>query len=183
MKTRVLFAFIVAAALTTSIASAQTIEATPIPRPAKPDFTSMKFLVGTWSCTTKSSRRPSPTAVSIATTLDPNGYWLVQKWSSEAVSWFPYPSTGQDLITYDADTGRWIDAESDSLGGYDLSTSKGWDGNHMTWHDLAFARGKDIVSVTELTNTKDSETKISSVSGFTTKAGKSVHVATSCTKK
>ncbi len=170
-------------ALPAATASAQTIEATPIPKPAKPDFSSWKFFVGTWSCEQKSSRRPAAYKWTITWALDDTGYWLTGKSTLKGVPWFPYPSTSQDLITYDSDTGRWIDASSSSLGGYDLSESKGWAAGKIVWHDLAFAKGKDVASQTDDTITKVSDTKATEYSSFTTVKGKTVTVKGSCLKQ
>ena len=87
------------------------------------------------------------------------------------------------MITYDADTSRWVDLNTDSNGGYDLSTSKGWVGDKMVWHDLAFAPGPDVTAVTDQTMTKVSDTKFSFASGFTEKSGRKVTFKGACTKK
>jgi hypothetical protein len=175
--------FLVLLAFTTSTASAQTIEATPAPKPPKPDFSSMKFYVGTWSCYAKSSRRPVAYKWTSTYALDDTGYWLTQKSTSAGVPWFPYPTTVTDLITYDSDTGRWLDTQWGSLGDYDLSESKGWVGDKMVWHDLAFAKGKDIATQTDLTLTKVSDTKVTSYSTVTTVKGKTVTVTGACQKE
>jgi predicted heme/steroid binding protein len=170
-------------ALTASIASAQTIEATPIPKPPKPDFSAWKFYVGTWSCEDKSSRRPAPYKWTNTWALDDTGYWLTGKSTYKGAPWFPYPGSTEDLITYDADTGRWIDVTYGSLGAYDLSESKGWAGGKIVWHDLAFAKGKDVATQTDNTITKVSDTKTTLYSGFTTVKGKTVTVNGTCLKQ
>ena len=50
-------AVLLGASLTT-YASAQ-VESTPIPAPNKPNFAPVEFLLGTWTCKTKSARRPA----------------------------------------------------------------------------------------------------------------------------
>ncbi len=182
MKTFVI-SFLALLALTVSTASAQTTEATPIPKPAKPDFTPWKFFVGTWSCEDKSSRRPAASKWKTTWALDDTGYWLTGKTTFPGVPWFPYPGTSLDQITYDPDTGRWIDVNSASLGGYDLTESKGWAAGKIVWHDLAFAKGKDIATQTDFTITKVSDTKTTSYSGFTTVTGKTVTVTGDCLKE
>jgi hypothetical protein len=180
---RLILSVVAACAMTGSVAFAQTMETTPIPKPAKPDFSSMEFMVGTWSCSTKSGRRPTPYLSTTTYTLDPTGFWLIGKSESKGVPWFPYPSAGTDWITYDADTSRWIDVNVSDFGGYDLSSSKGWKRNVMVWHDLAAAPGKDVKSSTDTVNTKVSATKMTAVNTFTTVKGKAVSLATTCTKE
>ena len=183
MKHRLMLSVVAACVMTGSVAFAQTMETTPIPKPAKPDFSSMQFMVGTWSCSTKSARRPAPYLATTTYTLDSTGYWLIGKTESKPIPWVPSPSAGTDWITYDADTGRWIDVSVSDYGGYDLASSKGWKGNVMVWHDLAAAPGKDVKSSTDATTTKVSATKMTAVSTFTTVKGKAVGVKSICTKE
>jgi hypothetical protein len=161
---------------------AQTMESTPAPKPAKPNFSAYAFMVGTWACSTKSARRPAPYETTMTYAMDPSGYWLIGKSTTKAVPWFPYENSGEDQITYDGDTGRWIDTFTGDFGGYDLSESKGWQGNTIVWHDLAFARGKDVASQTNFTITKVSASKMTSALTFTTVKGRSVGVRGTCTK-
>ncbi len=180
---RLFYSILTLFVLSASVASAQTIEATPIPKPAKPDFTPWKFFVGTWSCEQRSSRRPAASKWTITWALDDTGYWLVGKTTFPGVPWFPYPGTTTDLITYDPDTARWIDVSSGSFGGYDLSESKGWTAGKIVFHDLAFAKGKDVATQTDFTTTKVSDTKTTLYSGFTTVKGKTVTVKGGCVKE
>jgi hypothetical protein len=159
------------------------MESTPAPKPPKPNFAPYTFLVGTWTCDTKSARRPAAYHTTTTYAFDPTGYWLVGKSTTKAMAWFPYESSGTDRITYDAETGRWIEAFNGTFGGYDLSESKGWSGPTLVWHNLAFARGKDVASQRDLTITKVSSSKMTSQTTFTTVKGRSVGVTTNCTKE
>lgn len=183
MTNRLIASVVAAFAVTASAAFAQSMESTPAPKPPKPNFAPYTFIVGTWSCSTKSARRPAPYETTTTYELDPTGYWLIGKSTTKAMAWFPYEASGEDRITYDADTGRWVDTFNGDFGGYDLSTSKGWSGETIVWHDLAFARGKDVASQTNLTITKVSDSKMASRSTFTTVKGRSVGVTSTCTKQ
>jgi hypothetical protein len=170
---------------TSGIASAQAVPTpamTPIPRPAKPDFSTLTFLVGTWACTSKSARRPAPSTYTSTYSMDPTGYWLVVKSANAGVPWFPYAGTSTDMITYDANAKQWIDVYTDTLGNYDVSTSPGWSGNTMVWTDKTFVPARDITSQTAVTNTKVSDTSTTSTSSFTTTSGTTVGVTGACTK-
>ncbi|HEY8314267.1 MAG TPA: hypothetical protein VIG51_08810 [Candidatus Baltobacteraceae bacterium] len=164
------------------VASAQTAASTPIPMPPKPDLSAMNFLLGTWSCTSKSSRRPSAGTGTVTYAMDPTGYWIVGTQSNDAVPWFPYKTTSQDEQTYDATTSRWVDLSTDSTGGYDFSVSPGWAGQTMVWHDVTYSKGNDTASDNDTTVTKVSDTKLTSASSFKTTGGKTVTVTGSCTK-
>jgi hypothetical protein len=183
LNKRVLAFLIAAFAFTGSAAFAQSMESTPAPKPAKPNFAAMKFMVGTWACSIKSSRRPAAYELTTTYALDPTGYWLIGKSTTKAMAWFPYAAASDDHITYDADTGRWIDVTTGDFGGYDLQSSKGWTGNTLVWHDLAVAPGKDVTSQADITVTKVSDTKTTSQSTFTTVKGRTVSVAGACTKQ
>ncbi len=180
-------AFLVAAAAllvlaTPSFARAQ-VESTPIPAQTKPNFSSMEFLIGTWTCRTKSSRRPAAYVTTSTYAMDPTGYWIVETSTTAKAAWVPAPLKTVDHITYDADAKRWVDVLAGDQGAYGLSFSKGWSGNDMVWHDVAFAPGPDIASQTDTTNTKVSATKMTTSSAFTeTKTGRKVTVMGACTK-
>lgn len=175
------FAVVFAASLG-CVGGAQQIETTPIPMLPKPDLSSMQFLVGSWNCTSKSARRPSPSTSTGTYAMDPSGYWLVLTWKAPGISWYPHPSAGTDHISYDASTKRWIDTETDNNGGYDLSASDGWHGNVMVWHDITYPKGADLASNGDSTETKVSDTKVTTVSSFKTTKGRVVGVTTTCTK-
>jgi hypothetical protein len=181
MTKRIATVLALVAAMSAS-ALAQTIEATPAPKPAPPDFAPMRFMVGTWSCSTQSSRRPAAFTTTTTWSMDPSGYWMVGKSETASMAWFPYRAANEDRITYDPDTGRWIDSSSGDFGGYDLSWSPGWQNGSIVWHDLAFTKGKDVATTTDLTMTKVSDTKMTTHSGFTTVKGASVSVDGTCNK-
>jgi hypothetical protein len=157
-------------------------ETTPIPLQPKPDWTSMKFLVGTWECSTQSSRRPGPYHTTIVTTMDPTGYWMVQKSATPKVAWAAGINS-VDQTTYDNDQHRWVDVYTDDQGGYDVTYSAGWSGNHMVWKDQLFAPGPDIVASSPNTVTKVSDTRTTAYGSLTEKAGRTITIDTVCTKK
>ena len=162
--------------------TAPAIEATPIPRPPKPNFTSMLFETGTWKCSTKSARRPTADVSTQTTSLDPSGYWLVTKSEDAGTSWFPYASTGTDLVTYDKDTSLWVDMFTDTLGDYMYSTSPGWTGAKMVWTTRSFSPTATTKSVSLYTVTKTSDTEYHTSYSFVTAKGTSVGVTGTCTK-
>jgi hypothetical protein len=157
-------------------------ETTPIPLTQKPDWSTMKFLVGTWECSTQSSRRPGPFHTTIVTTMDPTGYWMTQKSATPKLSWAAAINS-VDQVTYDPDQHRWVDVYTDDQGGYGVTFSPGWTGTTMIWKDPLFTPGPNIVASSPLTATKVSDTKQTSHSSFTEKSGRVVTVDTVCTKK
>ena len=59
------------AAATPAYAPAQ-VESTPIPAPTKPNFSSVQFMIGSWTCSTKSARRPAPYVTTVDLRAGPN---------------------------------------------------------------------------------------------------------------
>jgi hypothetical protein len=154
--------------------------ATPIPAPPKPDLTALKGIIGSWSCSTKSSRRPSAVASADTFSLDPSGSWIVHKGISEASPWYPHKVTSTDYNTYDAAQKRWVDIYIDDEGAYDLTTSPGPHGNTWIWHDLSLQKPLgDVASFTDQKMVLDGDV-MTSENSFTTKSGKTVNVKTAC---
>lgn len=163
--------------------STQTIEATPVLVIPKPDLSSMNFLVGTWSCSKQSSQRPAPYTATVTYAVSPDGRWIEQTSVWNPVPWYPNKWTSNDKITYDAYTSRWIDVEYDDIGGYGLTTSRGWAGNTIVWHDPAFTPSSKVASATDATMTKVSDSKVTSTWSVTlSNNGKTVSENTTCTK-
>jgi hypothetical protein len=165
--------------------TAAQVESTPIPMPGKPSFSSMQYMIGTWSCSIKSARRPAAYVVTSTYTMDPSGMWIDETSVTSPMKWFATQTKiiAYDKITYDPTTHRWVDVNYDNQGGYGLSFASGWNGNKIVWHDVSFAPTADIKSQTDMTVTKVSDTKVTSSSSFTeTKTGRVVAVTGVCTK-
>jgi hypothetical protein len=157
------------------------IESTPVPVTKKPDFSSMKFTLGTWTCSTQSARRPGPYTSTSNSAIDPTGYWIVTDTTTAKTSWAT-AIVSVDKVTYDPDQHRWVDVYTDDQGGYDVTYSPGWSGNTMVWTDQLFAPGPDIIATSPLTNTKVSDTKMTSHNTFKEKSGRTIAVDSVCTK-
>ena len=178
MRPLIVIAAVALMTLGISAAGAQT----PIPQPKKPNFAPLAFLEGTWSCTTKSSRRPTPQSTTMTWSVDPSGYWLVGKSTNKPTDWYPHASEGVDMVTYDYDVHKWIDSYTDSLGNYDLGTSSGFHNGAMTWHSRAFAPTDDMESVSDQVIEKVNDHKTTMHYNFMTKSGHRVTVAGVCSK-
>lgn len=182
---RVIIAVAVLLAATVPSDVLAQVESTPIPLPGKPNFSSMSFMIGSWTCSTKSARRPAAYTSTSTYTMDPNGWYIDETTVTNPMKWFGTQSklTTYDKITYDATTHRWADVTYDNQGGYGLSFASGWNGNKVVWHDVSFAPSADVKSQTDTTTTKVSNSKTTSSSSFTeTKTGRVVSVTTICTK-
>jgi hypothetical protein len=159
-----------------------SLETTPIPAQPKPDFSSMMWEIGAWNCSSKSARRATPQESTTTYALDPSGHWIVGTTKTKSVSWFPHDGVAIDKLTYDASSKSWVDVTTDDLGGYDISSSSGWDGNKMVWHDVTYPKQADVVTSNDLTQTKVSDTKTTFVSSFVTAKHATIGVTGECTK-
>jgi hypothetical protein len=172
-----------AAALATPLSSyAQQVETTPVPQNAKPDFSPLAFLMGTWSCSVMSSRRPGPYQTTSTASMSPDGYWLITRTTVHKASWIPNEFSTEDRMTFDPSTSRWIDMEYDPAGGYDVSSSPGWNGNTIVWTDVTYPKTNATATNNPTTLTKMSDTRTVSVNTFTEPSGRVVTVRTTCTK-
>jgi len=157
------------------------VETTPIPVNTKPDWSAMKFYLGTWHCSTKSSRRPSAYETTETYAMDSTGYWMVLRTAYAKIAWATLAAS-VDMYTYDVQQKRWVDVMTDDQGNYDVSYSPGWKGATIVWTDTLFTPGPDIIATTPTTWTKVSDSKRTSTSSFTEKSGRTVTVVASCTK-
>lgn len=167
----------------TSATSTTPPKAPTYPVPQKPDFSSMRFLLGTWNCVTHSERRGSEaTRSTMKYSLAPDGYFMKYTTTSPKVSYAATGLTSTDWVTYDARAKRWIDVTVGSYGTYGYSTSTGWENGHILWGADSFLPDGDVTSSTGTMLTKVSDTKVSTASAFTSTAGLLNRVTGTCTK-
>jgi hypothetical protein len=167
--------------LTSTGAFAQTpsAEKTPVPPQAKPDFSNM--LLGTWRCSTKSSRRAWSYETTSTTSPSPDGYWLVTK-SMIAKTPITAAFASTDMVTYDASAKHWVDIETDEQGNYGVTTSPGWHGNTIVWTNAYAPKSVGIASTNPTSVTRVSPTQYTSFWSFTESNGRPVTVKTVCNK-
>lgn len=168
---------------TTSTTTTTPPKAPTFPLAPKPDFSSMRFLLGTWTCVTHSERRGNETTrATLKYSLAPDGYFMKYTTTSAKVSYAATGFTSTDWVTYDSRAKRWIDITVGSQGVYGYSTSMGWENGHMLWGADSFLPDGDLTSSTGTLFTKVSDTKLTSASAFTTTAGLLNRVTGTCTK-
>jgi hypothetical protein len=158
------------------------VEHTPIPRDPKPNFSSMTFLMGKWSCEVASSRRPRPFATHVVTGMSPDGYWMITRTITDKVPWNPITITNTDYVTYDPTTARWIDLGMDDYGAYDVSSSPGWAGTTMLWSEIAYPKLHGAATNNPKLFVKISGAKTESDTSFSEALGHRVTVKTTCTR-
>jgi hypothetical protein len=160
------------------VSSAQMTTAaapTPVPIP-KPDFTSMNFLVGTWTCT--QPLRGKTRSETDVYTMSNDGMWLVDATTSPPFDQYrTVAQNGMNYTTYDPTIKQWVVVNYDNFGGYGIESTPGWQGNVASWS----GKGLDGSSFSDVI-TKVSDTETSDASTTTDAKGVVTAVTISCKK-
>jgi hypothetical protein len=175
-------ALLVMATGVTTFAAGMKVEGTPVPTSPKPDLSSMKFLVGTWTCSDLSSRRPGPFTTTEVYSIDPSGYWVLRDDTIHKASWIPRDFHSQTRYTYDEPAKRWIRITTGEQGGYAVATAPMPVDNKKIYTYMVQTKAPDIASYAPEVYTKESNTKKSMTTSFTENNGRVVTVKETCTK-
>lgn len=167
---------------TAAFAAAPKVEGTPVPVQAKPDFSSMKFLIGTWNCVDMSSRRPGPFNTTEIYSMDPSGYWMTRESTVHKASWIPRDFHSETKYTWDANAKHWVRIVTGDQGGYSVATSPMPAGNKKTYTYVIQTKALDVASYDPEVFTKVSDTKKTMTTSFTETSGRVVNVKETCTK-
>jgi hypothetical protein len=148
---------------------------TPVPIP-KPDFSSMNFLLGTWTCTQPLRGKTRSETDTYAMSSD--GMWMTDSATSPPFDQYrSVPQNSTTNTTYDPTVKQWVLVYYDNFGAYAIASTPGWQGNVATWN----SKGLDGSSVTDAI-TKVSDTETSDVNTTTDPQGKVTKVTITCKK-
>jgi hypothetical protein len=162
--------------------AAPKIEGTPVPTPVKPDFSGMTFLLGTWTCSDLSSRRPGPFTITEVYSMDPTGYWVIRDDTTHKASWITREYHSQTKYTYDRYAKLWIRITTGDRGQYAVATAPMAVRNTKTYTYVITTKSPDIASYAPEVYTKVSDTKKTMTTSFTETNGRVVNVKETCTK-
>jgi hypothetical protein len=165
-----------------AFAAAPKVEGTPVPTAPKPDLSSMNFLIGTWTCSDLSSRRPGPFTITEVYSMDPTGYWVIRNDTTHKASWIPRDFHSQTRYTYDSVAKRWIRISAGDTGNYAVATAAMPVGSTKTYTYVIQSKAADIASYEPEVYNKVSATKKTMTTSFTETGGRVVHVTETCTK-
>lgn len=159
------------------VSTAQTTAAAPTPVPIpRPDFSSMNFLVGTWTCTQPLRGKTRSETDTYAMSND--GMWLVDSASSPPFDEYrTVPQTSTTNMTYDPTIKQWVTVYTDNFGGYGVQSGSGWQGNTANWN----GKGLDGTTTADVI-TKVSDSQTSDDSTTTDPQGKVTKVTIVCKK-
>src|SRR5579864_3754316 len=105
---------------------------TPVPNTA-PDFSSMKFLLGTWHCRQKITR-PGDRRETDTYTMAYDGWQMQEHMDSPPFDKYrTRHEVGDSWATWDPMSKLWVSQTVDNFGAFGLVTSPGWVGNTITW--------------------------------------------------
>jgi hypothetical protein len=131
---------------------------TPVPQ-AKPDFSSVMFLVGTWACTQPLRGKSRPETDVYSMGMD--GMWMMQQTTAPPFDQYrTYTINGTGYIGYDPTAKLWVNTGVDTAGGYGIQTSPGWQGKTITWSgkNPDGSSGTDVITKVSDTETSDANT-------------------------
>ncbi len=178
-----LAAALIAALSGSAYAQTTKVEGTPIPAPAKPDFSTLKYLVGTWTCSDLSSRRPGAFTTTEVYSMDPSGYWLTRDDTIHTASWIPRDVHSQTKFTWDAGSGKWVRITTGDGGQFAIATAGARSsGGQRTYTYVIQSTAPDVSSYAPEVYTKVGNTKKTMKTTFTEKTGRVVNVTETCTK-
>ena len=156
-----LFFLAIAVALLAIPRMPAAVAASPTPVPmTRPDFSSMKFLLGTWTChqIVRGKNRPDTGT----TTIGLDGAYMVTHDVAPAFDKYRTQAVRSDTYTtYNPQTHQWVSMSMDSFGGYVVTTSPGWTGNTMTSKTVMTndgGSGTDTLTKVSDTQTRDAFT-------------------------
>jgi hypothetical protein len=136
--------------------------APPAPKPAA-ELDQLKMMVGTWHCDGKGNMNgtdmPMKSTYRVAKDLD--GFWLVGKLEGAKSKEMPFAYKSVDYYNYDAGSKQFVMASFDNTGSWYNATSKGWDGDKMTWTGKARMMGMDLDTTLSITKKGDKEVALS----------------------
>jgi hypothetical protein len=147
--------------------------AVPVPYP---DFSSMQFLIGTWTCT-------QPWRGKTRTETDVYAISSDRMWMIDTATSLPFdqyrtvPRIGTMFTTYDPSIKQWVALYHDNLGGYAIESTDGWQGNVASWT----GKGLDGRAFSDVI-TKVSDTQTSDASTLVDSQGNAVNVVVVCKK-
>lgn len=120
-----------AAAVSGFVTIPAAVAAAPTPVPVtRPDFSSMRFMSGTWTCTSivRGKNRPDTST----TTIGLDGAYMISHDVAPPFDRYRTQAVRTDTyMTYNPRTHQWLSFNMDNFGGYLVTTSPGWNGNTM----------------------------------------------------
>jgi len=153
------FALLVALIAATSVGvRAQATNPTPVPQ-QKPDFSSMSFLMGTWTCHQMLRGKDRPDTSTTALGMD-GMYMVTQDEAPPFDQYRTFPIHGMSYMTYDSMIKKWVSIGVDSAGNYGITSSPGWQGNTIVWTGSYLDGSSSTDTVTKASDTRTTDQSV-----------------------
>jgi len=128
---------------------------TPFPM-GHPDFSSMRFMLGTWTCHERLRGKDRPDTST--TTIGMDGEYMVTHDNAPVFDRFRNRAVNTDsFMTYNSMSRQWVTVSVDNFGGYSIVRSPGWRGDTMVSTTTITQDGSSVTGKT--IKMSDSETR------------------------
>ncbi|MDB5072331.1 MAG: hypothetical protein JWM87_3442 [Candidatus Eremiobacteraeota bacterium] len=126
---------------------------------AVPDWSSVDFLIGTWTCEATFTARPGVKRSKAAFRYDFDRRWLREDITSPPFDQFRTRQIDTVIYTtYSPYLKKWISTGLDNFGRFGTSRSDGWHGDTIVWEDdeqTSGARAAESLTRVDATHTRD----------------------------
>ncbi|MBV8373357.1 MAG: hypothetical protein JOY69_08870, partial [Candidatus Eremiobacteraeota bacterium] len=140
------------------------------------------FLIGTWTCSNLSSRRPGPFTTVEVYSMDPGGYWMLRDDTTHKASWISREFHAQTRYTFDAYAKHWVRITTGDQGTYSVATAPIPTAGQKIYTYVIQTKAPDVASYAPEVYVKNSNTKKLMTTSFTETNGRVVTVKQTCTK-
>lgn len=146
---------------------------TTVPLIEKTQFRPMKFLLGTWDCTGRTSGNPVAFKERQRWEIGPSRNWIV-----ETITPQNRPAA-VGKMTYDSSASKWVFLYTNPRGGYEVWTSAGWNAGKQVWNSRFFGNEK-VRNYHDYTIARLSDAEYSVLFSFADTRGRTITVQEQC---
>ena len=128
--------------------------------PAAPrELEQLKPFLGAANCKGQVEESPFGPAHDTVGTMgghkDPSGFWVLIHYAEKKTKENPAASSADERWGYDPGAKKYVALLSDSMGGYGMATSPGWDGDALVWTGEVTMNGQKLPFRQTFTKEKD----------------------------
>lgn len=151
------------------------------PKPSEEITKMAKDMVGVWKCEGKMSMNGKETKDTgkMVFTSELDGHFIGSRYESPKSKENPNGFKGKGMMGYDAATKTFVSTGQDNMGGTASMTSKGWEGDTLTWTGKGKMMGMELDSKETVTKKGPREV---TVAGTMTGGGMNMSWETTCKK-
>jgi hypothetical protein len=137
---------------------AQEAKKAQVPRPP-PELEQLKPFIWSANCTGQDEESPfGPAHKTVGTAggrKDPSGFWVLIHYQEKKTRENPAAVGADERWGYDPGAKKFVALVSDSMGGYGMATSPGWEGDDLVWTGDMYMNGQKTGYRQTFTRAKD----------------------------